>query len=243
MSAADGNGTGARTAVVGARPVVLLRYRPGVTGETERVVHLMPLPAHGQVGATGVALCGALLCSDQVEVVNPGHGMPCSRCMINHVSTSPAPMPAETRATASPVDDSRRDTRVAACYREWGWSVMLRGDQIWLNLEPEMVALIIPVPLAEQVAEILRRRRCLPLVLVHPDAPEHQVLLVGERYGVALPWPPGVRRATGTLPLPPTMTPRGPVTWVYRPEGDGLRMCREIDVFAALRTVLRDPPS
>ncbi|MGH3777964.1 MAG: hypothetical protein ACRDRR_19895, partial [Pseudonocardiaceae bacterium] len=86
------------------------------------------------------------------------------------------------------------------------------------------------------------RRLACPLSLVHPDTPEHRVLLAGERYGVALPWPPGVHRASGTLPLPPTKTARGAVTWVHPPEADALRLCREVDVFAALRTALRDPP-
>lgn len=44
----------------------------------------------------------------------------------------------------------------------------LRGDQVWLNLKPNMVALTIPVLLAEQVTTILRQRHCPPLVLVHP---------------------------------------------------------------------------
>ncbi len=32
------------------------------------------------------------------------------------------------------------------------------------------------------------------------------------------------------------------VTWVHPPEPTTARLCREIDVFAAVRTVLRDPP-
>jgi hypothetical protein len=31
-------------AVTDARPVTLVRYRPGVVGETARTVHLIPLP-------------------------------------------------------------------------------------------------------------------------------------------------------------------------------------------------------
>ena len=88
-----------------------------------------------------------------------------------------------------------------------------------------------------------------PVVLIHGYPldghsweRQHRVLLAGERYGVALPWPPGVHRASGTLPLPPTKTAGGPVTWVHPPEADALRLCREVDVFGALRTALRDPP-
>ena len=142
-------------------------------------------------------------------------------------------------------DDARSDLgplTAAVCYRGWGWPVTLRGEQVWLNLEPDTVALIMPVPLAGQVTKILNQRRCPPLALIHPETPEHQVLLAGERYGVALPWPPGIHRASGTLPLPPTKTARGPVTWVHPPEADALRLCREVDVFGALRPALRDPP-
>ncbi|MGH4002414.1 MAG: hypothetical protein ACRDTJ_33670, partial [Pseudonocardiaceae bacterium] len=130
----------------------------------------------------------------------------------------------------------------AVCYRMWGWPVILRGDQVWRNLEPDTAALIIPVLVAARVIEILNQRRCPSLTLVHPDTPDHRVLLTGERYGVALPWPPSVYQATGTLPLPPTKTARGPVTWVHPPEAVALRLCREVDVFAALRTAVRDPP-
>jgi hypothetical protein len=76
-------------------------------------------------------------------------------------------------------------------------------------------------------------------VLTHPHAPGHQVLLAGERYGVELPWPPGVHRVAETLSLPPTATARGPITWVHPPEPDALALCREVDVLAAVRTVLR----
>lgn len=237
----NGHSTGGSAAMAGARPVVLLRYRPGVAGETARTVHLVPLPCEGQTSTAGVALCGALLRPDQVETVIPGHGVPCSLCVISHVGASAPPGPVDTVATA-PADDTR-PLAAAVGYRMWEWPVTLHGEQVWLSLEPDTVALIMPVLLAEQVTAILRQRRCAPLVLVHPDMPEHRVLLAGERYGVALPWPPGVHRTTGAFPLPPTMTPRGPITWVHPPEADALHLCREVDVFGALRTALRDPPT
>lgn len=73
-----------------ARPVALVRYRPGVTGETARMVHLIPLPNGGQEGAVH-ALCGVLLCTAGIEIVTPGHGMPCSSCVLSHVTDSPPP--------------------------------------------------------------------------------------------------------------------------------------------------------
>ncbi len=240
MISTNGHSAGGPAAVARARTVVLLRYRPGVAGETERIVHVMPLPLKGEAGAAGVALCGALLHPDQVETVTPGQGVPCSLCVISHASVSASSVSASTLATAPPADDAR-PLAAAVGYRVWGWPVSLCGDQVWLNLEPDAVALVIPVLLAEQVTVILSQRRCVPLVLLHPDMPEHRVLLAGERYGVALPWPPGVHRTTDTFPLPPTMTQHGPVTWAHAPEADALHLCREIDVFGALRTALRDP--
>ncbi|MGA9311247.1 MAG: hypothetical protein WBV74_12860 [Pseudonocardiaceae bacterium] len=243
MSATNGQCTASPAVVAGVRPVVLVRQWPGVGGETSRMVHVVPLPL---VGEAGVALCGALLCPDEVETVHPGHGVPCSLCLIRHISAGSPPTPAGTPATPDPAEVISSDTTplaAAAGYRLWGWPVVLRGDRVWLNLEPDTVAVIIPIPLVERVIAILSQRRCPPLVLANPDTPEHRVLLAGERYGVALPWPPGVRRSTGTVPLPPTMTPCGPVTWVYPPEHDALALCREVDVFAALRTALYDPPT
>ncbi len=185
-----GNGTGVPTVAAEAWPVVLLRYRSGPTGQTARTVHLVPLPAGGLAGAATVALCGALLCPDQIETVTPGHGVPCSLCVISHASASPPPAPASTPTTRSPADGPGSDTspRSAALgYHTWGWPVTLRRNQVWLTLQPDTVALIIPVPLAAQANAILSQRRCPPPVLAHPDAPEHRVMLAGEPYGVSLP--------------------------------------------------------
>lgn len=242
MSTANGHSTTGPAAVAGARPLMLLRYRSGITGQAGRTVHLVPLPPGGQAGAAGVALCGALLCPDQVETVTPGHGVPCSMCMVSHLSASPQPTPA-TAPLAHTTASETSSLAAAVCYKAWGWPVTLRGDQVWLNLEPDKVALIIPMLLAAQVTEILRQRRCLPLVLAHPDTPEYWVLPATERYAVTLPWPPGMYRATGTVPLPPATTARGPVTWVHPPEADALRQCREIDIFTAVRAAQRDPPT
>jgi hypothetical protein len=242
MSVAHGHCT-AGHAVVEARPVVLLRYRPGITGETGRAVHLVPLPPAGQVGAAGVALCGVLLRPDQVEMVSPGQGMPCILCMMNHLTASPAPVPADISAVVSPGEgiSGETDPLVAVvCYQAWGWPVTLRGNQVWLSMEPDTVALTIPVLLAARVAGVLNQRRCPPLTLIHPEMPEHWVMLAGERDTVALPWPTWVSRNTETLPLPPTVTPCGPISWVHPPEADALQVCREFEVFAALRTALRD---
>jgi hypothetical protein len=75
--------------------------------------------------------------------------------------------------------------------------------------------------------------------LAHPYTPEHHILLTGERYGVTLPWPPQVHQVTGVLLLPPTVTSRGPITWTNPPREDSLRLCREIELFGAVRTALK----
>jgi hypothetical protein len=241
VSATNGHSTEDPAVVAGARPVVLVRYRSGVAGETSRLVHVVPLSLAGQTSAAGLALCGALLCPDEVETVAPGHGVPCSLCLISHVSGDVPP----TSVTARPAEAPGSETgplAAAVGYRVWGWPVVLRGEQVWLTLEPNIVALIIPVLLAVPVADILNQRRCPPPVLVDPDMLEHRVVLAGQPYGVGLPWPSGVHRVTGPVLLPPTRIARGLVTWVYPPQADALQLCREIDVFAALRTALRDPP-
>ncbi len=176
---------------------------------------------------------------DDIETVTPGEGMPCTVCFITHVtSTTPLGEP--------PTDDSASASQQlaagGAAYREWGWPVTVHRDQTRLSLHHEVSALTIPVLLGTEVTKILARRGCAPAVLAHPDTPERHTLLTGERYGVTLPWPHQVHQVTGLLLLPPTMTPRGPITWIRRPQEDSLRLCREIDLFGALRTALNSSP-
>ncbi|MGH3839062.1 MAG: hypothetical protein ACRDSF_25705, partial [Pseudonocardiaceae bacterium] len=95
---------------------------------------------------------------------------------------------------------------------------------------------------AAEVTEILTARRCQPAVLTHPNAPTNRVLLASEPYPVRLPWPSGVKRVTTNLLLPPTLTPREPLRWVHPPHENSLRLCREIDVLAAVHTTLQRPP-
>lgn len=71
--------------------------------------------------------------------------------------------------------------------------------------------------------------------------PEHWVILGSRCPDMALPWPRYVHQSTDPLPLPPTTTTRGPVTWAHPPQADALYLCREFEVFAALLTALRDP--
>jgi hypothetical protein len=220
--------------------VVLVRYRPGVVGETARTVHMVPLPTDGQAGAVGT-LCGAVLLRNDLETVTPGQGMPCTVCVVNHTVTHATPI------GGSPVGGAgcaRAGLAVGgACYQQWEWPVTLLRDQVRLSLHREVSALAIPILLCTEVTEVLLRRRCAPPVLAHPYLPEHRIVLAGERYGVRLPWPGQVHRITGVLLLPPTVTPRGPIIWTRAPHENSLRLCREIDLFGALRTTLSDSAS
>jgi len=243
MGATNGHHTPDSLAVTrAARPLALLRCRPsGLADDTAHLVHLVPLLGGSEASAAGVALCGALLRPDLAEAVAPGHGTPCPLCAISHTSPTPS-IPAVTSPTAKATTSDRGAQAATVAYQGWGWPVTRHRNQVWLTLEPHAVALIIPTPLSAPVTTLLHQQRCPPLVLTHPDTPEHHILIAGQRTETPPPWPPTVHRLTGLFPLPPTPTPHGPVTWAYPPEATALWRCREIEVFAALRTLLRDPP-
>ncbi len=137
-------------------PWVLLRYQPGVVGRCARTVHVAPLPIGGAGEAK--ALCGALLSLEQVEAVTPGHGMPCTSCLLSpRLTESMSMLPTENLGPACSPQDSTDLTpqRAAAQYQAWGWPVTLRGDHVCLRLDGNAVALIIAVPLATRLAGTL----------------------------------------------------------------------------------------
>lgn len=215
----------ARTVGVNASPVVAVRFRRGMYGETSRVVHLVALPVCAEAGAVS-ALCGAMLASDQIETVELGRGMPCMICVLCR------------SRTLQPTADHCLEG--VAEFRRLGWPVSTLDDRVLLTLGSAASALELPVDLAEQTQAILAARHCPAAVLMHADTPEQRIFIAGEPYGTPLPWPATVQVVSGTLPLPPCMTPQGEVTWHYLPNNHILRMCREIDIFAAVRTAWRD---
>lgn len=217
----------------GARPILLARSDPAHTGRATHPVHLIPLPLRSETSDTLGALCGARLDADEIETVTPGEGAPCTLCLVIHISDSPAPP-----LTAPTPDNPERGLQAATTeYRSWGWPVTLRHHQIWLSLDANAVALIIPTALAIDAIAILTTRRCSAPVLAHPHAPGHRIVLGSEPYGIPLPWLPGVQKAVGSLLLPPTPTPRGSVIWTRRPDAHALSLCREIDILSALHTL------
>jgi hypothetical protein len=224
------------------RAVVLARHRSTMRA-AESEVHLIPLPLRSDDGQREVisALCGTRLRTSRIEAVTPGHSLWCTSCFVAHVTGGPAATPAPIPDTTGTVAGR---LAVGVAYQRLGWPVTVQHHEVLLDLDVDVdaVALAIPAALATDVADILIRRRCPPPVLAHPAMPTHRVFLAGERYPVPLSWPTGVHRVTGTLLLPPTVTAWGPVCWVRPPVPDALRLCREIDVAAALRTALGTPP-
>ncbi|MGH3936303.1 MAG: hypothetical protein ACRDS1_15220 [Pseudonocardiaceae bacterium] len=221
------SGSGAAAAVAAAQPVALVDDQPGVTSEVARTVHLIPMQ-DGHEALSVSTLCGARLNREEFETVNAGQGMRCTACVINQMI---AAIPAAELPPGNP------DSGIS--YQSWGWPVTNHCDQIRLHLHGEVSAIAIPIPLSTEVTRILTARHCTPAVLAHPYASDYHIVLSGEKYGIPLPWPPKVHQFGGALMLPPTVTPRGGITWVRPPCKDSLRLSREIDVFGALRAVLR----
>jgi len=228
-------GPGAGAAVMADQAVMLVRYRAGVTGQAARTVHLVSLRERCQAGALGT-VCGSLMSLALIETVTAGQGMPCSECVIHQLSAT------TEHPAARPESDC--DGLVGrATYDAWGWPVTQHCEQIQLTSQCDASAIAVPIPLSAELIRILTERRCAPAVLADPDAPEHHYVLVGEKYGAMLPWPPNVHQITGAVMLPPTMTPAGPITWIKPPSKDSLRLSREIDVFGALRATLSNAPA
>lgn len=71
---------------------------------------------------------------DHTETVTPGHGVPCSPCVISHVSAGLPPAPVSAPVTESPTRWSRQRHQPRV-HRAWGWPVTLRRNQIWLTLQ------------------------------------------------------------------------------------------------------------
>ena len=201
------------------RTVVLVRALQGC-GEAGRIVHVVALSDDteppGQLGA----LCGISLVSDEVEMVEPGEGIPCTGCLLYR------------DAIALPPSVS------LSSYREWGWPVRSSADQVLLDLGDRCIAVVLPAGLARAVTAILAGRDRRAPVLANPGTPEERTLVAWEPYGVPLPWPDGARLVTGALALPPSTTTFGSLRWEQLPPDPSLAGCREIDVFSAVHTTL-----
>ncbi|WP_228688442.1 hypothetical protein [Amycolatopsis keratiniphila] len=86
---------------VSGAPIVRVRLRRGavmptgrVAGESDRQVHLAPLPAGVDGPVRLVAFCGLVIQPGTVDVVEGMSGMPCTVCLLR------SPGPANTAAPA-----------------------------------------------------------------------------------------------------------------------------------------------
>lgn len=223
---------GAGAVTVASQSLLLARHRADGIGQAGRTVHLVPVIPSPAAGAVA-ALCGALLHFEEIDAVELGEGVPCQVCLLNRATA----LSADAESSVAGLEDAA-DFLDGPTYRAWGWPVTQQRDLIQLRLGCDALAVAIPIPLSAEVTQVLVDRLCEPAVLAHPHAPDHHLVLTGERFGTTLPWPSGVYQVTGAVVLPPTMTIYGPVTWVKAPSKDSLRLSREIDIFGALRTVL-----
>lgn len=205
-----------------------------MVGEHRGPVHLAALPTLGPPGVVA-ALCGALLASGRIEIVDPGTGVPCTTCLIHRAVTEQPVTPPAGQAPGGPMALARRATPQG--YAALGWPVTVRGNQVLLTVGTELVALIMPTVLADQATVLLTAKARPAPVLAHPQIPGQLIVLAAEPFGVDLPWPSQIRSVTGHLPLPPTRTPAGPVTWAHLPDGHALGFCREIDLFGVIHTL------
>jgi hypothetical protein len=95
--------TAGRSSLAGLSPSWLREWLPGIfaarllhgvtlpngriVGETDRVVHLFPLPTGRTIPDELHAFCGLVVRPGQAELVTVGTGMPCAACVI----TAPDP--------------------------------------------------------------------------------------------------------------------------------------------------------
>ncbi|GGM74639.1 hypothetical protein GCM10012275_51660 [Longimycelium tulufanense] len=66
---------------------MLVRFLPGMVGETSRVVHLVPAPSAPELPTELVAYCGTTIPPDAAERLDAVEGMPCTTCLL----TAPLP--------------------------------------------------------------------------------------------------------------------------------------------------------
>ena len=196
MNGTNGHGgPGAGAAV--ARPVVLVRYRPGVIGETARTVHVVSLPTDERVGVVG-ALCGAALIVHDIEIVTPREGMPCTLCVLTQaLGTVP---PGESGADAAGLAAG------GAAYQGWGWPVTLHRDQVRVSLHCNVSARAIQsrsLPRSQKSSPgDAAPRRCWPT----PTPPSTTSCSPGNATGCRCPGPTRCTRSAAScccLPPPP----------------------------------------
>ncbi|MGH3784296.1 MAG: hypothetical protein ACRDRO_27670 [Pseudonocardiaceae bacterium] len=103
---AGGDGRAARSSLAGLSPSRLREWLPGVfaarllhgarlpdggtVGETDRVVHLFPIPSGRVISEQLRAYCGLAVRAGQAELVTVGTGMPCVACVVEAPDPEPS---------------------------------------------------------------------------------------------------------------------------------------------------------
>jgi hypothetical protein len=102
---------------------------------------------------------------------------------------------------------------------ELGWTTTVDGDQLAVELDDDIWGLRMPAALAAELVAALRRMDLFCPVLDLPDQRGVVVLLEPTEVESALPFPTQVGKlpAGCRVPLPPSMTARGPVRWLTTP--------------------------
>lgn len=67
-------------------PMLLVRLRRGVVGETKRTCHLVPTPNGDAMPETLIALCGEVIKPGTAELLDTPSGMPCVGCLFRSPS-------------------------------------------------------------------------------------------------------------------------------------------------------------
>ncbi|GLZ29436.1 hypothetical protein Lesp02_16260 [Lentzea sp. NBRC 105346] len=63
-------------------PVLLVRKRAGIVGESQRTCHLVPMPEDGRPPLALTAYCGELIHRGEAELLTQPSGMPCVGCLF-----------------------------------------------------------------------------------------------------------------------------------------------------------------
>lgn len=84
------------------RPVIHVRFKAGLVGETRRTVHVVPAPDGDELPDILFAYCGQQIKPGEAERVEPFAGMPCERCGRSVIT---APLPGDDEPPALPKRD------------------------------------------------------------------------------------------------------------------------------------------
>ena len=62
-------------------PVIFVRLKRGLIGESRRVVHVVPIPHLDASPAALIAYCGEPIRPGTADLLSDAVGMPCERCL------------------------------------------------------------------------------------------------------------------------------------------------------------------